>query len=300
MFFEELAMFQHNKFLPAMLCGLIFIGTAPVLSAQTQTGEWTLGRSNKQWPGGQGQGKVRFSLQSSRNGDHFSTSSDWNMSDFRGIDWSTSGKHDVRFTIARDAGTIECEGFLKNGDGAGLFTFNPNERYRSEMQSLGFSGISADEQLAFAIHDVSLAFARQMKSLGIQGLDTDKLIAFRIHGVSPQFVNDLRAAGLNASDADKLIAFRIQGVSPEFVRNLRTAGLNVNDPDKLIAFRIHGVSPEFVRGLERLGYSRPDPDQLIAMRIHGVTPEYIENLRSHGMRNLTLDQLVSLRIQGIN
>jgi hypothetical protein len=291
-------MFQHNKFLRAMLCGVIFTGTVPILSAQTQTGEWTLGRSNSQRP--DTQGKVRFSLQSSRDSDHFSTSSDWNMSDFHGIDWSTSGKHDVRFTIARDAGTIECEGFLKNGAGAGLFTFNPNERYRGEMQSLGFTGISTGEQLAFAIHDVSLAFAREMKSLGIEGLDTDKLMAFRIHGVSSQFVNDLRTAGLNVNDADKLIAFRIHGVSPQFVKDLRAAGLNISDADKLIAFRIHGVSPEYVRGLGRLGYPHPDSDQLIAMRIHGVTPEYIENLRSHGMRNLTLDQLVSLRIQGIN
>ncbi|MGI8961073.1 MAG: hypothetical protein ACR2IV_15170 [Bryobacteraceae bacterium] len=262
-------MLQHKKFLPAVLCGLVFTGTVHVLSAQTQTGEWILSRSNNQGP--DNGGKVRFSLQSSRNGDHFSTSSDWNTSDFHGIDWSTSGKHDVRFTIARDAGTIEGEGFLKNGEGAGLFTFNPDERYTREMQSLGFSGISAGEQLAFAIHDVSLAFARQMKSLGIQGVDADKLMAFRIHGVSPQFINDLRAAGLAVSDADKLIAFRI-----------------------------HGVTPEYVRGLQRLGYSHPDSDQLVAMRIHGVTPEYIENLRSHGMRNLTLDQLVSLRIQGIN
>lgn len=291
-------MSQPSSFLLAVLYGLIFTGTAPFLSAQTQTGEWTLSRSNNQGPGSQG--KVRFSLQNSRDGDHFSTSSDWNMSDFRGIDWSASGKHDVRFSIARDAGTIECEGFLKNGDGAGLFTFKPNERYRGEMQSLGFSGISSQEQIAFAIHDISLSFAQQMKSLGVQGLDSDKLMAFRIHGVSPQFVNDLRAAGLNANDADKLIAFRIHGVSPQFVKDLRGAGLNVSDPEKLIAFRIHGVSPEYVRGLERLGYSHPDSDQLIAMRIHGVTPEYIENLRSHGMRNLTLDQLVSLRIQGIN
>src|SRR5205814_3602937 len=141
-------------------------------------------------------------------------SSDCTASAFRGIDLSASGKHDVHFTIARDAGTIECEGFLKNGEGAGLFTFNPNSRYSSEMQSLGFSGVSADKQLAFAIHDVGLAFARQMKLLGIQGLDTDKLIAFRIFGVDAGFLNDLRVAGLDSNDADKLIAFRIHGVSP--------------------------------------------------------------------------------------
>jgi hypothetical protein len=286
-------MFPRQTFLPAMLCGLIITASRPALWAQTRTGEWTVSRSENQ-------AKVRFSLQSSGHGDHFNTSSDWNASDFRGIDWSASGKHDVHFTIARDAGTIECEGFLKNGEGAGLLTFNPNARYSSELQSLGFSGVSADKQLAFAIHDVGLAFARRMKSSGIQNLDTDKLIAFRIFGVDVGFLNDLRAAGLNSNDADRLIAFRIHGVSPKFVNDLRTAGLNVTDPDKLIAFRIHGVSPEYVREVQRLGYSHPDPDELIAMRIHGVTPEYIENLRSHGMHNLTLDQLVSLRIQGIN
>jgi hypothetical protein len=232
-------MFPRYRFVPAMLCGVI-IAAVPVLSAQTRTGEWTLSRSDNR-------GKVRFSLQSSRDGDHFNTSSDWNTNDFHGIDWSSSDKHDVHFTIARDAGTIECEGFLKNGEGAGLFTFSPNSRYSSEMQSLGFTGVSADKQLAFAIHDVGLAFARQMRSSGIQGLDTDKLMAFRIFGVDAGFVNDLRAAGLNSNDADKLVAFRIHGVSPKFVNDLRAAGLNVTDPDKLIAFRIHGVSPGYVR-----------------------------------------------------
>jgi hypothetical protein len=133
-------MIQHRRFLPAMLCGLIITASFPLLSAQTQTGEWTLSRSENE-------GKVRFSLQSSKAGNHFSTSSDWKASDFRGIDWSSSGKHDVRFTIARDAGTIECEGFLKNGEGAGLFIFNANSAYGSEMQSLGFPALPRTSNL---------------------------------------------------------------------------------------------------------------------------------------------------------
>jgi hypothetical protein len=286
-------MFQSRNFFPALLASFAVAAISPFLSAQTQTGEWTLSRSDDQ-------GKVRFSLQSSKDGKHFNTSSDWNASDFHGLDWSTPGRHDVRFTISRDAGTIECEGFLKDREGAGLFTFLPNPQYSSEMQALGFPGVSSEEQFAFAIHDVSLAFARQMKSAGIQDLDADKLIAFRIHGVTVEFVRDIRAAGLSVSEADKLIAFRIHGVSPKFINDLRAAGVNVTDPDKLIAFRIHGVSSEFVKQVQHLGYSHPDPDQLIAMRIHGVTPDYIASLRAHGMHNLTLEQLVSLRIHGIN
>lgn len=260
---------------------------------QRQTGEWTLGPSDNA-------GKVRLSLQGgSGEQHHFNTSSDWNKADFQGIDWSAAGKHDVHFTIHRDAGNLTGEGFLKDGQGAGLFQFDPNVQYRTEMTSLGFSGITSEQQLAFAVHDVSLKFARDMKSAGVDGLDASKLVAFRIFRVDDTFIHQLRSAGLKAVEADKLIAFRIHGVTPEFVQSLK--GLSYTpDEDKLIAFRIHGVTPEFIQQLQRLGYRHPEVDQLIAMRIHGVTPEYIQSLRTHGMKDLTVNQLVSLRIQGIN
>ncbi len=260
---------------------------------QTQSGEWTLGSSEKQ-------GKVQFSLQGGSGEHHrFNTSSEWNKADFHGIDWSTASKHDVHFTIERDAGKLSCEGFLQGGEGAGLFQFDPNPRYRAEMASLGFSGITTEQQLAFAVHDVSLTFARDMKAAGVDGLDAGKLMAFRIFHVDDAFIRQLRSAGLKATDADKLVAFRIHGVTPEFVQSLRSLGYTP-DEDKLIAFRIHGVSPEFVQQLRGLGYRHPESDELIAMRIHGVTPEYIQNLRARGMKELTINQLVSLRIHGIN
>ena len=271
----------------------VVAGAGLLWSFQGQTGEWTLGPSENA-------GKVRFSLQgSSGEQHHFNTSSDWNKADFQGIDWSAAGKHDVHFTIHRDAGNLTGEGFLKDGQGAGVFQFNPNAQYRSEMASLGFSGITSEEQLAFSIHDVSLKFARDMKAAGVNGLDASKLMAFRIFHVDDTFIHQLRSAGLKAVDADKLIAFRIHGVTPEFVQSLKGFGYTP-DGDKLIAFRIHGVSTEFIQQLQGLGYRHPEADQLIAMRIHGVTPEYIQNLRSHGMKELTVNQLVSLRIHGIN
>jgi hypothetical protein len=272
----------------------VLTATTVVLPAQAIKGEWTLGRSGEP-------GKVRLSLQSSWDGgNHFSSSSDWSADDLHGLDLSNTARHDVRFTILRDAGQLECDGFLKDGEGAGLFAFNPNPQYGARMSAAGFPGIAADRQFAFALHDVSVAFAQEMKSLGVQELDADKLISFRIHRVTPNFVKDLRAGGIDAINADKLISFRIHGVSPDFVRDLRATGIDVTDADKLISFRIHGVSPDFVRDLQRLGYAKPDPNQLIALRIHRVTPQYIESLRSHGMRDLTLDQLIALRIQGIN
>ena len=265
---------------------------SPIAFGAVQNGSWSLGPSDQP-------GNVEFSLQSSEGNDHYSTSSTWKLADLRGLDWAAAAKHDVSFAIARDAGTVDCKGFVQDQRGAGLFTFQPNPQYRPEMAKLGFE-FDDRELFSATLFDVSFDFARVMKSAAVRGLDAGKLLAFRIHGVTPQFVRDLRGAGLEAADAGKLIAFRIHGVTPEFVNELRGAGLKVTDEDKLIAFRIHGVSAEFAGQIGHLGFPHAPPDQLIALRIHGVTPEYIEGLRSKGMQNLTLDQLISLRIHGID
>jgi hypothetical protein len=272
----------------ALLC----LSLCPLIAlAAVDNGSWSLA------PGEQG--RVQFSLRGASPGHHFETSSEWQLADLRGLDFTAAPKHDVHFTIVRDAGTIDCQGFVQDQRGAGLFSFKPNPQYLQEMQTLGYS-FTEDELFSATTFDISFEFARALKALSVQGLDAQKLMAFRIHGVSPEFIRDLRSAGLHASDADRLIAFRIHGVSPEFVKGLHGAGLDVTDEEKLIAFRIHGVSPEFAGELSHLGYPHAPAEQLIALRIHGVTPEYIESVRSKGLQNLTLDQLISMRIHGID
>jgi len=289
-------------------------------SNSPRTGDWTIHKSDQS-------GKVEFALIEHHHGGNSNHESDWPMSAFQGVDFSKAGRQDVHFTVSRDAGKIDCEGYLKDGEGAGNFHFEPNPDYARQMQSVGFS-VDEEQQYSMAVQDVSLDFARQMKAEHLSDLDSDKLIAFRIFNVNKEFIEDMRAAGISATDSDKLVAFRIHGVSPEMVRTLRQAGYSPDedtliamrihgatpewveelkkrgydhvDLEQLIAFRIHGVSPEFIGKLQGLGYKHPEPDQLIAMRIHNVTPEYIAGMKSRGMQNLSIDDLVSMRIHGID
>jgi hypothetical protein len=289
-------------------------------AAEVRGGDWTISKS-------EAPGKVEFSLIEHHHGGTSSHQSDWSASAFLGVDFSKPGRQNVHFIITRDAGKIDCEGFLNNGEGAGLFHFQPDSNYPREMQALGFS-VDDEKQFTMAVQDVSLEFAKQMKNEHLSNLDTDKLIAFRIFRVDSAFIEALRAEGLKISDADKLVAFRIHGVSPQMVRSLHQAGYSPDedmliamrihgatpewmaelkqrgydhiDLEKLIAFRIHGVSPEFIQKLQSMGYPHPDPDELIAMRIHNVTPEYISDMRSRGIHDLSIDQLVSMRIHGID
>jgi hypothetical protein len=238
---------------------LVFAGVA---RAEDVKGTWTIRASDEA-------GQVYFGLAHHMHGGHSQDESDWPVGEFLGLDLTTTERHDVKFAIARDAGRFECDGFVKDGEGAGVFHFTPNPAFAQDMARLGFTGIDDEKQLAMAVHDVSIEFAREMKGRNLNGLDTDKLIAFRIFRITENFIRELRAEGLPARDADKLIAFRVHGVTPAMVHATRSAGLE------------------------------PDEDQLIAMRIHGVSPEYIASLKSRGMKDLTIDQLVSLRIHGI-
>jgi hypothetical protein len=305
-------------------CMLLFV--VKDRAAEVRGGDWTISKSDEA-------GKVEFSLIEHRHGGTNSHQSDWPATSFPGVDLSKAGHQEVHFTITRDAGKIECEGFLNDGEGAGLFHFHPDANYPSAMQALGFAGVDDkdkddEKQFSMAIMDVTLEFAKQMKNEHLSGLDTDKLIAFRIFGVDSAFIAGLRAEGLKISDADKLVAFRIHGVSAQMIRSLHAAGYSPDedmliamrihgatpewieqikklgynnvDLEKLIAFRIHGVSPEFIQKVESLGYSHPDPDKLIAMRIHNVTPEYIADMKARGIHDLSIDQLVSMRIHGID
>jgi hypothetical protein len=277
----------------ALLLGTWALGLAPVAHAADDfTGNWTVRPSANA-------GKVRFGLIHQRDGSNSQHQSDWATSVFEGLDLTTRGKRDVRFTITRDAGRFACEGFLNDAAGAGIFHFTPDAKFVASMKSLGFGGIDEEKQFAMAVHDVTVEFAQQMKSENLSGFDTDKLIAFRIFGVTREFIRELRTEGLPATNSDSLVAFRIHGVTPAMVREVRKAGLKPSE-DQFIAMRIHGVTPEFIAAVERLGFQHPELDQLVAMRIHGVTPEFISNLKSRGMQNLTIDQLVNLRIHGID
>jgi len=258
-----------------------------VMASEITSGQWAMQRSDQS-------GMVQFTMQGSAKKHSFSTTSDWPTSSFSGLDVA----QDTQFTLTRDAGTFEFDGTLRNSAGGGTFQFSADPGYPQEMKALGFD-VVRDNQIHFAMHDVSLNFAREMKNANLRNLDADKLLVFRIHGVSRKFIEDLKAAGQDERNSDHLIAFRIHGVTPEMIQRVRADGYTP-DSGMLIAFRIHGVTPEFIDEVRKLGFERPQPEQLLSMRIHGVTPEYIGEMQGRGVKNLTIDKLVAMKIHGLD
>jgi hypothetical protein len=225
------------------------------------TGEWTLKNFGPD-------GKVQLTMST---GHGNLSGSRFPLSLFRGLTRSQfeAPSSLVQFDLEREAGITHFAGELRNGSGAGRFTFLPNPTFAAEMTALGFPGVSERNLYTMAVQDMGMTYVRELNALGLR----------------PRSLNQLMNMG-------------IQNVTLEYVRELISLGYFDLTPESLLSLRIQGVTPEFIREIEALGYLHPAAKQLLAMRIHAVTPEFIQRTRSMGLGNLTIDQLVSLRIHG--
>jgi hypothetical protein len=245
--------------------------------------------------------KVHLTLHWKRDRHTMNSTMEWSLDRLEGLSTTQlkSGGTPVNFRLAREAGTLNCEGYIKSGSGGGVFSFSINKSFVDAMSALGYSGLTDEQLYAMAIHDVSTAYVREMRGEGVQMPAVNDLLPMRIHRVTAEYVREFKHLGYTEFSPGKLVSMRIHGVTPEFARELGRLGYSSVPFDKLVSMRIHGVTTEFVRELETLGYRRVGIDQLVSMKIHGVTPEFIRKLQGRGMKDLTIDKMVSLKIHGI-
>jgi hypothetical protein len=242
--------------------------------------------------------------------EHSNWGQDFKIASFEGLSraqMTSASDVPVKFALRRDAGTISFDGSFRDGEGAGHFTFTPNDSYLGTLRSMNVAlddekdrdRTEGEELFRLAMFDVSLDFIRQMHNLGYD-VGVRDLVRFRIHGVSPEMVRELRTLGLDHVSAEDLVRMRIHGATPEFIHQMADSGYRNLTVETLVRFRIHGVTPEFVRDIASLGYRDVPGEDLIRMRIHGVTPEFIRDVESAGYKNVPVEKLVQMRIHGID
>src|SRR3984893_436429 len=230
------------------LLALSALMLAYVLPAEeTITGQWIIDQSAiDQLPRG---GKVQLTLHRSSGRSQMTSSSALPLEQLRGLSRqqmeSPTGAT-VHFEIAREAGTLGCEGYFRSGNGAGAFTFSPNANFVSEMRSLGYHSLAMETVFAMAVHDVKTAYVRDLRSLSVAPGSSDELISMSIHNVTIDYICELKNLGLHELTADHLVSMRIHDVSTEFVRDLKGMGYNPSSDD-LVSLRIHGATSEYVK-----------------------------------------------------
>jgi beta-lactamase regulating signal transducer with metallopeptidase domain len=205
----------------------------------------------------------------------------------------------VRFSISRDAGTLEIEGTLADGSGSGAFRFVPSERFITGLTQRGFSRPTPHQLFAFAQNDIGVDFIDELAEQKYERPAIDDVVRAAQHGVRTGFVREMAEAGYRLGTLDALIRFRDHGVDPEYVGGLRAHGVSDLPPDDLVRARDHGVDAEYIGDLKSLGYDRLPIDGLIRARDHGVDGEYLRGMRQLGHR-LTIEEAIRARDHGVD
>ena len=207
----------------------------------------------------------------------------------------------VRFRIAREAGTIDCEGTLRGGRGSGECRFTPDAGFAAELDRRGIGRPDAEEQFHLAMAGVGRPLLAELDRQGYPRPRIQDLVALGIHGADVDYLRGLDAAGYRVGSLQRLVEFRIHGVTPAYIAELSALGGEFRDmaPERLTEMRIHGVTPGFARAMSELGYRGLGPSQLVAMRIHGVTEARVRELAAVGYRDLSSDALTQFAIHGV-
>jgi hypothetical protein len=287
---------KQLRLVPVALLALFAL--AGPLSAADVNGTWAIHP-------GDSANRPQLTLETSRAGDghgHFQTSQPFDLAELRGLtpaQMASSAGTMVHFEIAREAGSFRCDGYFKQGQGAGTFVFHPNPGYASTMQSLGISGVDEDRQLSMALENVTTQYVRDIRAAGVQVQSAKQLIELRIFKVTPEYVHGLHSLGYSITDPHQLTKLRIFHVTTDTIRGFRQAGYQPT-AEQLVKMSIFKVTPDFIAQIKKLGYSDVPVEDLVKMRIFKVDADYIRAMQSRGLKDLTIEKLVRLKIAGID
>jgi beta-lactamase regulating signal transducer with metallopeptidase domain len=253
------------------------------------TGTWELRPSSR--------GRVSLRVEAGE----FSVSGDFDESEIEGLTSQTLSNTTgpIRFSIPREAGTIEIEGTLRAGRGSGSFRFVPSQTFVAGLTRRGFASPTASQLFSLAQNDIGFELIDELATQKYARPEIDDLVRAAHHGVREDFVREMGEVGYRVGTLDALIRFRDHGVDPEFVRELREQGVSDLSPQDLVRFRDHGVDPDYVADLRGLGYTPVPFEMLLRSRDHGVDGEYLRGMRQLGF-TLTLDEAIRTRDHGVD
>ena len=211
----------------------------------------------------------------------------------------------VAFTLAREAGTISCEGSFQNGKGSGTFRFTRNPGFIAAMKSKGFDfesestgkhrGLSEDKVFAAAALNVTTALADDLASAGFGKLGVDDLFKAAIFKIDSAFMREMKATGFPNMDMEDLVKARIFNIDAEFLRQVTQMGFDKEPFESLVKIRIFKVTPEFLAEVRNEGLKDLSVEDSVKLRIFNIDAEFIRKAKAEGVP-LNVERLVQRRL----
>jgi len=296
---------KHSIFgLFSFLFIVIVIGKLVIVAQAPITGTWTADtRENKD-------GKIQLNLELKRNGNNrHQVGQSYEYSDLQGLSPSQAQNGRVSFRLAREAGTIQCDGEFVNGKGSGTFTFTPNSAFVDGMRGRGFDFTKqsvkkngeddpyevSDRLFTAAALNVTTALADDLLSANFGKLDTEDLFKAAIFKVDGKFMAEMKATGFPNLAMEDLVKARIFKIDADYVRQIADMGFDNRDFEDLVKFRIFKVTPEFLSSLKNEGFNNLSSEEVVKFRIFNIDTDFIKKAKAENP-NVTVEEMVQMKI----
>jgi len=188
----------------------------------------------------------------------------------------------IRFTIAREAGRIDCVGTAGHATASGTCGLVPDAGFAAYLVKRGMQR-PTDEQ-AYGLISVN-AHRGLLDALAAARYPTpsiENFMALTAVGVTPAYLRALGDAGYHLATLDTLIQFAALKITPEFIGGYARAGYAQLRPDQLIQLKAMSITPDFIASFERLGYRNLPVETLVQLKALNVTPEFVRAVRQGG------------------
>lgn len=276
--------------------------TGSVVIAQNEaTGDWTATTVND------ASNKIKLNFERrTEKGHRNQMGQTYDLADLQGLSREQiSSGGQVRFSLVREAGQIDCEGSFQNGRGSGTFRFKGNPSFVSAMKSRGFDfderSNSDDDRdsenrlFAATTLNVTTALADDLSSGGFGKLRVDDLFKAAIFKIDSQFMREMKASGFNDLGMEELVKARIFKIDPDFVRQVSQLGFDKEPFESLVKMRIFKVTPDFIAEVRNEGLTNVSVEDAVKMRIFKIDSEFIRQAKADGVP-LDVERLVQRRI----
>jgi len=248
---------------------------------------------------------LNFDLRLEKGKGH-SVGQNYEFTDFQGLtrEQVTAGGP-VKFSLMREAGSIECEGRFESGKGSGTFRFIPDASFISNMRSRGFdfekessdhdSDNVSERLFSAATLNVTTALADDLASSGFGKLNLENLFQAAIFKIDSKFMREMKATGFPNLGMEELVKARIFKIDPQFVNEVSQLGFNKQPFEGLVQMRIFKITPEFISEVRNEGFTNVSMEELVQMRIFKIDANYIREARANGVR-MEVETLVQRKI----
>lgn len=283
------------------LAFIVLVAGSNVLAQNVMTGDWTasLHKDNSS------KINLNFERRTETRGRN-QMGQTYDFADFQGLSREqVLNGGPVKFSLVREAGTIDCEGSFQNGKGSGTFRFTGNQSFVLAMKSRGFdfdedstanSGRHYENRLfAATTLNVTTALADDLSSAGFGKLHVEDLFKAAIFKIDSKFMREMKASGFPNLGMEELVKARIFKIDAEFVRQVTQMGFDKEPFESLVKMQIFKITPEFVTEVRNEGLTDLSVEDLVKMRIFNIDSEFIQQAKAEGVP-LEVEKLVQRRI----